>query len=247
MFIAASSHCFADIGFDDACRHINDLEYDKVEIWLDESSNHLKPSEVAADPEGFQIRMRQVSRLTPVAFTFAHDISGDVLRGVCKAAKLLRVTQVSVPAAELGTPFNSEIDRLKSFIGIANETAARLSIITKTGHLTEDPHTAVELCQAVRGLGIALDPSYYMCGPHRNKQYEQVFPYVTHVLLRDTTPESLQVQVGLGEIDYAKIIASLKRENYPRALSVDFFPERMGDVARPLEMRKLRLLLETLL
>lgn len=247
MFIAASSRCFSDLRFDDACRAIVDLEYDKLDIYLDESSKHLKPSEVAQSPEAFSQRMRDVTRLSPVAFSIAHDISPDTLKGICTAAKLLQVTQVTVPAAEIGTPFNSEIDRLRTFIGIANQLGIRLSIHTKTGHLTEDPHTAVELCQSVRGLGISLDPSYYLCGPHRDQNYDQVYPYVFHTYLRDSTPSQLQVQVGLGEVDYAKQVVSLRREEYRRALSVDFDPALMDSATRPLEMRKMRLLLETLL
>jgi len=247
VFIAASSRCYSDLKFEDACRAIADLEYEKLDIWMSEPSKHLKPSEVAANPEAFSIRMREQSRLTPVSMTLDHDVSPDVLRGLCAAAKIMRITQVSVPAAELGTPFNSELDRLKAFVAIANESGIRLSILTKTGHLTEDPHTAVELCQSVRGLGLALAPSYYICGPYQNQSFDQVFPYVCHTLLRDSSPSQVQVQVGLGDIDYAKLVTNLRRENYQRALSVDFNPSLVDSAMRPLEMRKLRLLLETLL
>ena len=57
----------------------------------------------------------------------------------------------------------------------------------------------------------------------------------------------MQVQVGLGEVDYARIIQLLDREGYQRALSVDVDCGQMDDEMRALEMRKLRLLLETLL
>jgi len=247
VFIAASSRCFADLSFEDACRQIVDLEYDKLDVWMDESSNHLKPSEVAADADAFALRCRDLTRLMICSFTVEHDVDPDTMRGLCAAAKAIRIAQITVPAAVLGTPFNSEIDRLKEFVAIGNESGIRISLHTKTGHLTEDPHTAVELCQAVRGLGLSLDPSYYICGPHRNQDWDQVFPYVLHTHLRDTTPTELQIQVGLGEMDYARLIQQLKRENYTRALAVDFYPSMMDPTTRPLEMRKLRLLLETLL
>lgn len=246
MLISASSGCFREVRFEEACRHIVDLEYDRIDIWLDENSNHLTPSEVASDPEGFVLRYREASRLTPVAFTLNHDVSPEIIRGICTAAKLLRVTQVTVPASPLGTPFNSEIDRLREFVAIANEDGIRLSIHTKNGHVTEDPQTAVELCQSVRGLGLTLDPSYYLCGPHRNQSWDPLYPHVYHVLLRDSNEKDVQVQVGLGEVDYAKLISQLERENYTRSMSVDFYPELMDEQTRPLEMRKIRLLLETL-
>lgn len=247
MFIAASSRCFSDMPFEEACRHIVDLEYDKLDLWLDESSDHLKPSEVAGNAEAFSSRYREICRLGAAAFTLEHDVDAKTMRGLCSTAKLMRITQITVPSAPLGTPFNSEIDRLTEFVGIGNEDGVRISIQTKTGHLTEDPHTAVELCQSVRGLGLTLDPSYYICGPHRNQTWDQVFPYVFHVQLRDTTQTELQVQVGLGEVDYARLIQMLEREGYNRTLSVDFLPSIMDLHTRPLEMRKMRRLLETLL
>jgi sugar phosphate isomerase/epimerase len=246
VFISASSGCFREQRFEDACRHIVDLEYDRIDIWLDENSDHLKPSEVVADPEAFVLRYREVSRLTPVAFTLNHDVAPDIIKGICKAAQLLRVTQVTVPASPLGTPFNSEIDRLREFVGIASEAGIRLSIHTKNGTVTEDPQTAVELCQSVRGLGLTIDPSYYLCGPHRNQSCDPLYPYVFHALLRDSTENEVQVPVGLGEVDYARLISQLERENYTRSLSVDFYPSMMDEQTRPLEMRKIRLLLETL-
>ncbi|MFT5324589.1 MAG: sugar phosphate isomerase/epimerase [Planctomycetaceae bacterium] len=247
MFIAASSRCFSNLKFEEACEHIVHLEYDRIDIWLDESSNHLKPSEVAGDPEAFVLRYRDLSRLTPVAFTVAHDIDTETMKGLCATAKLLRVTQITVPSSPIGTPFNSEIDRLKQFVAIGNEAGILISIHTKGGQLTEDPHTAVELCQSVRGLGLSLDPSYYICGVHSNQSWDQVFPHVYHTLLRDSTDKQVQVQVGLGEVDYARIMQLLEREDYRRALSVDFDCTQLDHETLALEMRKLRLLLETLL
>ena len=247
MFIAASSRCFSDKTFEEACQLITDLEYDKVEIWLSEESEHLKPSAVASDPERFVTGLRETTRLTPIALHVEEDVDVNTIVGLSKAAKLLRVTQLTVPAAVIGTPFNTEIDRLRASLDILSQDGIRLSIKTQTGHLTEDPHTAVELCQAVKGLGLTLDPSYYVCGPNRGKSFDQVYPYVCHVQLRDTTPDQLQVQIGLGEIDYNRLLASLRRENYERALSVDVIHSAEHEPTRPLEMRKLRMLLETLL
>lgn len=247
MYIAAATSCFSDLSFKDACQQITDLEYDKVEISCDVGDAHLKSREIANDPEEFVRDFREITRLSPVAFELAQDVSEETLTGVSKAAKLLRVTQISIPASEMGTPFNSEIDRLRSLNGIALQDGIRLSIKTKTGMLTEDPHNAVELCQSVKGLGITLDPSYYMCGPARTQNFDLIYPYVYHVHLRDTSADKIQVPVGLGEVDYSRIVSQLKGENYSRILSVSFLPSMMTAEERPLEMRKLRMLLESIL
>jgi sugar phosphate isomerase/epimerase len=247
VFVSASTHCFAERPFDEACQQFVELEFDKLEIWIDENSQHLRLSEVATNPEQFYSRFRETTRLTPVGFCVAHDVTPATLGGLAKAAKLLRITQITLPASPLGTPFNTEVDRLREFVRLTSEDGIRLSIKTEAGHLTEDPHTAVELCQAVRGLGITLDPSYYMLGPNAGKSYDQVFPYVYHTHLRDSTAQSVQVQVGLGELDYTRLINQLRRRSYNRALSIDLLPTAENVAERPLELRKLRMLLDTLL
>lgn len=247
MFVAASSRCFEDVSLAESCQQISDLGYDKIEVWMDEKSEHLKPSVVAANPERFFTQFREWTRLTPVALSMEDDVSASEFDGLCRVAKMMKITQITIPAATLGTPFNEEIDRLRSRLAAANFSGIRVSLKTKTGYLTEDPQTAVELCQAVPGLGLTLDPSYYMIGRYANQSHDQVFQYVYHTHLRDTSPTEVQVSVGLGEVDYSRIIAQLRRYDYTRALSVEILPSLLNGQDRALEMRKIRMLLETLL
>ena len=248
MFVAASTRCFSDKGFAEACHLITDLEFDKVELWFDENSQHLRPSDATRNLEGFFSQYREATRLTPIAFCLEHDVPSGTLHDLCKLAKLMRVAQITVPSSPIGTPFNEEIDRLRQFVRLANQETIRLSIKTKTGSLTEDPRTAVELCQSVKGLGLTLDPSYYHCGPHATRGYDSLMTDVFHVHLRDSTASQLQVQVGLGELDYSRLISQLRKENYERTLSVEILPELCEpEINRLLELRKLRMLLETLL
>ena len=245
MYIAVTSRCLGDLPFLDACSLLTDYGYSRVEFCYDEDGDHLKPSDLVAHLEGFANNFRASSRLTPVAFCFEQVVDLETFAAITRLAKLMRVVQITVPSTPLGTPFNAEIERLQDLLQVANAAGVQLSIRTRTGHLTEDAHTAVELCQAVQGVGLSLDPSYYICGPHKGESYDQVYPYVYHVYLRDTTPDQIQVQVGLGEVDYGRLISQLRRESYDRTLSVDFFPDQYGDLDRALELRKIRMLLES--
>ncbi len=247
MLVAASTRCFSDLPVNQACFHIDDMGYDKVELWFDEQSSHLKPSELIKDPDRFCARYREITRLTPISFCLENELSAADFTVVAKVAKQLRVPQITVPSAKLGTPFNSEVDRLRELTKIGVQDGVVVSFKTKTGHLSEDPRTAVELCQAAPGLGITLDPSCYVCGPHKSASHDPVYPYVYHVHLRDSTNEQFQVPVGLGELDYARMISQLERTNYTRTLSVEIYPELMDTAGRGVEMRKVRLLLESLL
>lgn len=235
------------MSFAEACQQITDLGYDKIELWMNETTDHLKPSFVGSNPERFFTQYREWTRLTPVALCVEKDISAELFDGMCRLAKMMKITQITLPAAVLGTPFNEEIDRLRSRLATANSSGIRLSLKTKTGYLTEDPQTAVELCQAVPGLGLTLDASYYMVGRYANQSYDHVFPYVYHTHLRDTSTSEIQVPVGLGEVDYSRIIGQLRRFNYSRTLSVEILPSLLNGSERSLELRKIRMLLETLL
>ena len=247
VYIAASTHSFGSQPFAETCAQLVDLEYDKIELWLDEAEGPLRPSELAANPDKFVKDFREATRLTPVAFHCQEDPGTENFAGLCRLGKLLRVTQITLPAGVLGTPFNEEIDRLRERLSHSNMSGMRLSLKTQNGHLTEDPQTAAELCQAVPGLGLTLELSYFMCGRYANQDTDNLYPYVSHVHLRDTTSTQLQVPVGLGEIDYARIIAMLSRSRYQRALSVELIPELLTGLDRALELRKIRRLLETLL
>lgn len=246
MFVAASTRCFAELDFWQALHQITDLEFDKVELWLDQRGA-LKPSELVAHPEDFVAQLRDQTRLSPVALTLAHDVDGKTFTGLCNLGKSLRITQLVVPSSPLGTPFNSEIDRLKELVSTALTCGIRVGIKTEAGKLSGDAHTAVELCQAVDGLGIAFDPSYFLAEKSFESILELVAPHTFHVHLRDSTPSQVQVQVGLGEIDYSKLISQLERRRYERALSVEIIPELMDIEQRPLELRKLRMLIDSLL
>jgi len=231
-----------------ALQQITDLEFDKVEIWLDENGS-LKPSEVLNNPDDFIVRLRDRTRLTPIAFSLAQDVSKELFANLCRLCKNLRVTQIIVPSSELGTPFNSEIDRLKEMTNQAAIEGIRVGIKTERGRLSEDPHTAAELCEAVKGLGLAFDPSYFL-GEKEEQTLEMVSPHTLHVHLRDSTQSQVQVQVGLGEVDYSNIITQLERQKFNRALSVEIIPallESMDLEQRMLELRKLRMLLDSLM
>lgn len=247
MYIAASTRSLWDLAFPAACLQIQELGFDKVEIWLNESFDQLKPSKVARDPQAAAGLLKDASRLSPSAVFLETEADLEAFENVVKFARLLKVAQLTIQASPKGTPFNTEIDRLRERNSICQHSGIQLSVLTKTGTLTEDPHTAVELCQSVKGMGITLDPSYYICRPGGYLEHDIVYPHVLHMHLRDTSFTELQVLGGLGEVDCNRIVAMLRQNAYQRCLSVDLLPNTLDGETRLLEMRKLRLLLASLL
>lgn len=248
MQIAATNRSLTGLSAAETCARLDDLGFDRIEICLNDDGGAWKASDVGAAPESFVSRFREMTRLTAVAVYLEHEVERATFRGITRFAKLLKVMQITVPASPLGAPYNTEIDRLKDLIDIAGQEGVRVALKTERGTLTEDPHTAVELCQTVKDLGLTLDPSHYHFGRTRPLDYDLVFPHVLHMHLRDTSETELQVPAGLGDIDYNRLINQLQREGYKRILSIDLLPGAFeNEEARNLEYRKLRLLLESLL
>lgn len=249
MFVAASSRCFPELPMEAALLQLVELEYSAVEIMVHETAGHMKPSEVLADPERAVMLCRQTHRLTPVALSVEIEAPEpeyyDQFTACCRLAKAIKVVTITVRSAELGTPFNAEVERLQKLVASASREGVRVGLLTEVGRMTENPDTAVVMCDNVKGLGITLDPSHYTYGPHAGVNYEQVMKRVFHVRLRDTTKDELQVRVGQGEIEYGRLVNQLHKVRYNRALCVDLLP--LADVDQLTEMRKMRLLLESLL
>jgi sugar phosphate isomerase/epimerase len=248
VIVSASTACFPELSFADALSKLADLEYTSVEIAIHENGNQLKPSQVLAEPDA-SLAMCRRTRLTPVAYSVEIEAEGDEyyrqFHACCRLAKASKVVSLAVPAAPLGTPFNAEIERLREMVAIATIEGVLVGLRTETGCMSEDPDTVVVLCDNVKGLGVTLDPSHFIYGTDRTGKIEQLLKHVCHVRLRDTSKTSLQVRVGQGEVEYGRIVSQLAQVGYRRALSVDMTP--IDDVDHEGEMRKLRLLLESLL
>lgn len=248
MQVAVTTRVFHDLTFAETCQQVDELEFDKIELCFGETDQEWSSEQIARDPEHFASTYREITRLTPVAIYLLNDIEREVFKGLCRFSKLLKVTQITIPSSPVGAPYNTEVDRLKDFVAMATQEGIRVSIKTETGTLTQDPHTAVELCQAVKSLGLTLDPSYYLCHPSgKELDYDLLIPHTYHVHLRDSSESELQVLTGLGHIDYNRLIAQLQSVGFNRTLSIDLLPEMTPVENRELELRKLRLLMESLL
>ena len=249
MYVTASSTCFKDLPLDQALAKLVDLEFSRVEIDIHEDGKHLRPSEVEADLEKAIATCRNTQRLTPVAFNVDIQAEGDAyyhqFAAICKLAKATKVVTLVVPAGELGTPFNAEVERLREMVAIATVDSAVVALKTEVGKITEDPDTVKVLCDNVKGLGITFDPSHFVYGEKAGRSYDHILKYTYHVHLRDTTKDQLHVRVGHGEIEYGRLVSQLSQSKYNRALTVDLQP--LPDVDHMAELRKMRLLLESLL
>jgi sugar phosphate isomerase/epimerase len=253
VYVACSTLCFARYPLERALRVIGELEFSKLDVAIHERGPHLRPSEVADDVPLAAQRIRIGPSLTPAAFSVEIEARTAAehyrqLRAVCRLARMSTVSIIALPAAARGTDLDAEVKRLAPLVHLAHTEGIVLTLPTRIGTLTEDPDTAVRLCERVPGLGLTLDPSHYIAGPHQGRSFEQVYPFVRHVHLRDTGrgADQFQVRVGQGEVEYGRVVAQLARQNYDRLLTVAIHDVPDAPFAMDAEVRKLKYLLESL-
>jgi sugar phosphate isomerase/epimerase len=253
VFVACSTLCFGRLALEDALRILAELEFSKFEAAIHEHGRQLRPSEIAADIGHAAARLRHGPGLTPAAFSVEIDADSAEehdrqFTAVCRLARISAVPLVSLKAAAVDTDLDDEVARLKHLVELAAADGIQVAVSTLIGTLTEDPDVALTLCQRVEGLGLTLDPSHYIAGPHGGKSHDVLYPYVKHVHLRDTGrgPNQFQVRVGQGEVEYGRIIAQLARYQYERVLTVDIHDIPDAPFAMQPEVRKLKYLLESL-
>ncbi|MEZ6138048.1 MAG: sugar phosphate isomerase/epimerase [Pirellulaceae bacterium] len=226
-----------------------DLEFTTVEISLREDGTSLSPSRIDAEFDKAVHLARRSHRLEVCSYDVHIDATGEEhyeqFAAICRLGKATKVVTLTIPSGELGTPFNEEVERLQKLVDIAEGEGVRVAMKSQIGRLSEDPDTVKVLCDNVKGLGLTFDPSHYHCGPHSHKSLDKIMPYVFHVHLRDSKKDQLQVRVGQGEIEYGRFVTMLSKVGYSHALSVQAPP--LPGLEQRGELRKLRLLLETLL
>ncbi len=249
MFVAATTDCLENLPLEDAIEKLAHLEFANIEIAIRESGNHVKPSEVCNDFQRACDVCQSTQRLNVIGYGLEIVEQGeeyfDVFTECCRLAKATKVVTLTVEAGEHGTPFNEEVEKYKRLVKIAELHGVRVGMRTRTGHLSDDPDTVSVICGHVKGLGLALDPSHYLYGKQNPPNYDHLLMYVQNVYLRDSTPDEVQVRVGQGVVEYGKLINLLRKTKFDRALCVDIKPD--PNIDHDGELRKLRLLLESLL
>ena len=249
MIVAASSESLNHLSTPDMIEKLVDLQFTSFELAVHETGGHLKPTEVLADFGHAVDICRATKRLALVALNIDIEAEGpeffEQFTACCKLAKAVKVVPLVVRASELGTPFNAEVERLREMVGIAAVEGVLVAVKTESGRVTQDAGTCKVMCDHVKGLGLTLDPSHFIYGTEKPGSFEEILPFVYHVHLRDTTPDELQVRVGQGQIEYGRLVSQLTQQKYDRALCVNIQP--IEGIDHDGELRKLRLLLESLL
>ena len=253
MIVTASTSCIPDEPLVEILDQLVNLEYTAAELVIG-TPGVILPTEIEEKHESVVQIRKSLRRIVPIAIYFDVDTPPDdpndsqyieyvkCFTQACQLAKECKVAVITIHAAPLGTSFNGEVDRLKELVKIGIHHGVVVGVMTEIGRLTDTPETALSLCKFVKGLGITLDPSQYIYGCQKQKDYKPILPYVCHVRLRDSSQEHFQTRVGQGIVDFGRLVDLLKNEQYQRGLCVDIVP--VPNIDQWGELRKMRLLLE---
>ena len=249
MFVAASTSCFPDLNLPDVLERLADLEYSAAEIVVDDAFGQLRPGELAEKFDSTIQICRSSRRITPISFLYQADPNDakyfEHFTTLCHLAKAIKVVSISVLPAKLVSPFNVEVERLQKLVHLGSREGVHIGLMTLADSWTENTDDVGSFCKAVPGLAVTLDPTHYIYGCPKPKDYDPILDYVSHVRLRDSTKDNFQVQIGQGVIEYGRLVIQLGLSGYKRALCVDL--KVLPNIDPIAELRKMRLLLESLL
>ncbi|MDO4586836.1 MAG: sugar phosphate isomerase/epimerase [Planctomycetia bacterium] len=249
MFVAVSNRCFPDIPLNHCLGRLADLEYSAVEIAIGDKTCDLKPEWILEDLSLMARYALCCRQITPVSFFF--DVETDdpqyyeKFDACCKLAQKIKVVPITIKSSLLGTPYNEEFERLRRLARMGVQQGLIIGVLTEIGRFTESPESVLSLCKNIPELSVTLDPSCYIYQREHNIDYDSIIDYVCHVRLRDTTQKHFQVQIGLGILEYGRLVIQLNKSHYQRALCADLAP--LPDINQESELRKMRLLIESIL
>ena len=257
MFVACSTLCYARLPFEQATRRIADLEFDRVELVFGAGTEHheLKPSWVTSNREEALQLIRTTSAVMPSSFEIRFDTKDQdqqrqQFESFCWLAKAMMVGVISIePFDRAEATIEQELKRALEFQSIASRYGVVFTLTTTSNGCLADPAIAANFCKTSPGIGLTLDPSHYVNGPFQSASFDEVYPYVQNCRLRDSTRHAggFQVKIGQGELEHTRVVSQLERYGYKSGLVVAIEDLETNEFVTEVEVRKLKLVLESLL
>lgn len=228
MRLGCSTLLFSRRPLAEACREIEALGFRHIDLGTLEGWAHINPSAIAADLDGVAAQVRQtLGGLTPLSLNASRNSPEATIR----LAAALGAPVVTLPAAPPTTPLAEEAGALGPLVTLGASLGVQVTVETHMGQLTERVDVAVALCEAVPGLGLTLDPSHYMAGPHQGKEFGAIYPYVRHLHVRDAGLngwDEVQMEFGKGRVPWGSILMGLRGVGYDDGITIEYIDTQPG-------------------
>lgn len=239
--VAGSTLLYTRYSLEKACELLAKLGFEAVDVAMIENWAHIGPSSAIEDPEGTIERIVTAcddSGLDPVAVNGSPG-DGHPREQVRRVGALAAVADgigastITMGAAQRDADFETDLDRFRSFVSVAERYDVTICVEAHYRQLTEDPAVALAYAERVPGLGITLDPSQFAVGPYWEAGcYDDLLPHVEHVHVRQAGDSWETVQLSpddeRGRVDFSRLVSKLESAGYDGAVTIEYIDSLDG-------------------
>lgn len=245
--IAGATFGFGDLTLAQSASVLSDLGFTVADVGAGWNNyQQVSPQAAADDPDREAERLRRVMGESDLAVSELFVMQfGDPINHPDIAAR--RVTssifdQVTTFAAKAGfesvmmipghvhadlgqdprQAFDTSAAVLRSMVHVAEEKGLACNIEPCMGSIAHAPSAAIELCQAVPGLGLTLDYAHQVQLQLGHEQIEPMHRYLRHMHAKQSAPGTFQARADEGVIDFPRIVRKLEADRYDGVLCVEF-------------------------
>ncbi len=267
MYLSCSSCVEAHRPLPEALKRIADLGFRFVDLIVIEGMEHIPPSQLASShgsaASGGMIGAigqavsrsgLQVSSLNcglSVRFSDEADARARIEREWLAILRLAEEVGCSLLTMQLGG-YDNRVGRVEAFdrgvaglgwlLELKGDRDLRLSFEPHSGSPAEKPADALYLAKRLwPDVGITYDPSHFEMQPDiaALQETEPLFDYAVHVHVRNAAIGRMQTPMDEGTVDFAWLVAALRKRDYTEALAIEYL-----DGAEPDAMELRDVLLE---
>jgi sugar phosphate isomerase/epimerase len=255
MYVSCSSCVEAHRPLPEALRRIAELGFRAVDLLIIAGMKHLHPQDLLQADRRQQVAAAITEAgLTVSSFNcgfsvpFSDDAAARVQREREFVAMLSLADEVGCPLLnfQLGGMREGETRegaRERLGAGLHELTAwkgdrdLRLTFEPHYGSPAEEPAQALALVERVwPEVGIAYDPSHFAMHPAVASlaESEPLLDYAQHVHVRNAAPGRMQAPMEEGTVDFAWLVAALRKRGYAGALAIEYLD---GEEAEAVKLR----------
>ena len=129
---------------------------------------------------------------------------------------------VDHPQRSLAENLDASASMLPNFVKLAHDGGLALLFEPHMGSVTVTPERAIDLCQRVPGIKVALDYTHFLVQYIPVDRVHKLIPYAGLVHVRQARPGKLQTRDIEGTLDYVDIVQRLKVASYDGFLSLEY-------------------------
>lgn len=143
----------------------------------------------------------------------------------CHEARILSITIVPGivhPGQSVHDARALSADVFNEFVPIASAAGVRLTTEAHVKGAFESPESALELLEAVPGLGLILDYAHFVCQGYPQSSVDPLCGFAADVHLRQAKPGLLQAALEDGTINFALVLDQLRQVGYAGYLCLEY-------------------------